>query len=91
MRKLSDRWYKEDRERYKGEELKQEKENTLKALYSSTVMTRRLKRILEEEIELTYLKEEDYENPAWERIALAAAAERKAYKRVLNILPSKED
>lgn len=91
MHKLNDRWFKEDRDRYKGEELKKEKEQSDKALRNSTLLSRRLARILSEDIEATYLPEEDYEHPAWERRTLAAAAERKALKRVLKLLPSKED
>ena len=91
MRKLNDRWFKEDRGKYKGEELKKEKEATDKAVLNSTVALSRLARMLKEDIELTYEVEEDYDNPAWERRVLAAAAERKALKRVLNLLPSKGD
>lgn len=91
MRKLSDRWFKEDRQKYKGEELRKEKEATEKAIRNSSIVLSRLTRMLKEDIETTYDVEEDFENPAWERLVLAAAAERKALKRVLKLLPSKED
>ena len=87
---MDTRWFKEDREKFKGKELAEEKKASEKALRGSTLMIRRLKRILEDEINATYLDEEAYEHPAWERKVLAAAAERKAYRQVLNLLPSKE-
>lgn len=88
MHKLSDRWFKEDRELYKGPELKEQKAESEKAIRNSTILIRRLRAMLEEDIEKTYLSEEQFDNPAWERIVLAAAAERKALRRVLNLLPS---
>ena len=88
---VDNRWYKEDRDQYKGEELKKQKEESEKALRNSTLIIRRLSRILEEEIQKTYLEEEEYTHQAWERVVLASAAKRKAYKQVLNLLPSKKD
>ena len=57
---INSRWYKEDRTQPKGE-IQKAKDETAKALRNSTLITRRLKRILDEEIKKTYLKEEAYE------------------------------
>ena len=85
-RKLNDRWFKEDRE-YKGEELKEQKAETTKALLNSTFIVRRLIRILEEDLEKTLAVEEDFDDPAWERKTIAAASERKTLRRVIKLLP----
>jgi hypothetical protein len=87
MRKLSDRWFKEDREQYKGEELKKQKEESDKALRNSSLLTRRLKRMLEEDLEATSRVEEDFDDPAWERKTIAAASERKTLRRIMELLP----
>jgi len=85
-KKLSDRWFKEDRE-YKGEKLRAQKAESNKALLNSTFIVRRLKRILEEDLEKTLAVEEDFDDPAWERKTIAAAAERKTLRRVIKLLP----
>lgn len=85
--KLQNLWFEEDREQYQGEELKQQMEQTEKSIRAATVMTRLLKRQIEKDIEKTYAQEEDFENPAWERLTIAAAAERKVLRRYLKLLP----
>jgi hypothetical protein len=84
---INERWFKEDRELYTGEELDTQKEETEKAIKNSSLLSRRLKRILEEDIERTLATEENFDDPAWERKTIAAAAERKTLRRVINILP----
>ena len=88
---LSDRWFKEDRAKYKGAELRAQKEASTKAILAATLVHRRLRAMLEEDIEKTYLEEEDYQSEAWERKVLAAAAKRQALKQVLKLLPQVKD
>lgn len=88
---MDTRWYKEDREQYPRSEVKEQIEKTEQALRNSTLLTRRLTRILEEDIEKTYLVEEDFDDPAWQRKTIAAAAERKTLRRIMKLLDFKED
>lgn len=91
MELVDTRWYKEDREQYPRSEVKEQIEKTEQALRNSTLLTRRLTRILEEDIEKTYLVEEDFDDPAWQRKTIAAAAERKTLRRIMKLLDFKED
>lgn len=84
---LNERWFKEDRELYSGPELQEQKEESEKALKNSSLLSRRLKRILQEDIESTLAVEENFDDPAWERKTIAAAAERKTLRRVMKLLP----
>lgn len=84
---LNDRWFKEDRELYRGEELKEQVQESEKALRNSSLFSRRLKRMLEEDLEKAYIVEEDFENPAWQLKTIAAAAERKVLRRIIKLLP----
>ncbi len=86
-RKLDSRWFKEDREQHKGEALAEAKEKSDKALRNSTLLIRRLKQILEEDIDKTFEIEENFDDPAWERKTIAAASERKTLRRVMKLLP----
>lgn len=88
---MDTRWYKEDREQYPRSEVKEQIEKTEQALRNSTLLTRRLTRILEEDIEKTYLVEEDFDDPAWQRKTIAAAAERRTLRRIMKLLDFKED
>jgi len=87
MPKLDLRWYKEDRDKYSGDELVEQMAESEKAINNSTIVTRRLKDLLEEDIRKTYLVEESLDNPAWERLTIAAAAERKVLRRIIKLLP----
>jgi len=87
LSKLQSLWFEEDRAKYKGEELKEQMEATEKAVRANTVVTSRLRNIIEKDIEATYSVEEDFEDPAWQRKTIAAAAERKVLRRYLKLLP----
>jgi phage gpG-like protein len=87
MRKLDTRWFKEDRVAGDPELSREQTESTAKALANSTLLIRRLTRILEEDIEKTIRQEEDFDDPAWERKTIAAAAERKTLRRIIELLP----
>ena len=80
-------WFKEDREQYKGRERDEQIEKSKEALLNSTFIVRRLKQILEDDLDKTFLVEEDFDNPAWERNTIAAAAERKVLRRIIRLLP----
>ncbi len=85
--KLKQEWFEEDRVSYKGQELKEQMDKSEKAIRASTLLTRRLRAMIEKDIEKTYSIEEDFTNPAWERLTIAAAAERKVLRRYLKLLP----
>ena len=87
MRKLDSRWFKEDRVPGDPDLTKEQTESTAKVLANSTILARRLKRIIDEDIEKTYSVEEDFDDPAWERKVIAAAAERKTLRRLKDLLP----
>lgn len=87
MNKLDSRWYKEDRKAFKGDALVAQMKETEEALRNSTLLVRILSDILNEDLEKTFLVEEDFDNPAWERKTIAAAAERKVLRRIIKILP----
>jgi hypothetical protein len=85
--KLDARWFKEDRVPGDPELTRQQTEASDKALRNSTLLTRRLTQILEEEVAKTYLEEEAYEKPEWERIVLASASRRKTLHEIIKLLP----
>ena len=87
QRGLSDRWYKEDRASFKGEALREQIVKTEEALRNSSLIVRLLKGILNEDLEKAFLVEEDFEDPAWQRKTIAAAAERKVLRRIIKLLP----
>ena len=88
---MDSRWFKEDRTEYPRSEQQEQIEKSEKALRNSTLMRRRLTQILEEDIEKTYSVEEDFDDPAWQRKTIAAAAERKTLRRIMKLLDFKED
>ena len=88
---MDSRWFKEDRDQYPRSEQKEQIEKSEKALRNSTLLRRRLQDILTEDLQRTYLVEEAFDDPAWERKTIAAAAERKTIRRYLKLLDFKED
>ena len=84
---MDNRWFKEDRENYKGEELKEQMEKSTKALKNSTLFSRRLVQILEEELEAAYKSDEDFSKPEWKTQAIASAATRKTLRKIIKLLP----
>lgn len=87
---MDTRWFKEDRENYPRSEQREQINKSKEALLNSTLLRRRLTNILEEDLNNSYLQEEDYENAAWERLVIAAAAERKVLRRIIKLLDFKE-
>lgn len=83
---MDSRWFKEDRKLPKGEQAKAIEESK-KALQNSTFLSRRLKAILEEEVEKTYSNEEDYMGPGWKRKILANANRRWTLQEIIKLLP----
>jgi len=83
---MDSRWFKEDRALPANEQQKAVEESK-KALTNSTLLIRRLKQILEDEIALTYRLDENFDEPMWERKAIANAATRKALRNIIKILP----
>jgi hypothetical protein len=88
---LDVKWFKEDREKYPRSEQPEQVKKTETALRNSTLIVRRLTRILEEDMAKTYLVEEDFDDPAWQRKTIAAAAERNTLRRIIKLLDFKED
>ncbi len=83
---MDSRWFSEDRKLPRGER-EQAIAESKKALANSTLLIRRLKQILEAEIEKTYASEEDYEGITWERKVLTMFAKRSTLKEVIHLLP----
>lgn len=83
---MDTRWFMEDRQLPK-EEQEDAKAATEKALKNSTLLSRRLARILNDEVTKTYLKEEDYEGEGWKRKVLSNSARRKAFNEIIKLLP----
>lgn len=83
---MDSRWFVEDR---KGppDEIAESIEKSTIALKNSTLLTRRLKVILETEIDATNRKDEDFSNPTWEREAIANISRRKALREIIKLLP----
>lgn len=86
MAPIDSRWFAEDRKLPKSEQRKAI-EDSKEAIKSSTLITRRLKSILQDEVEKTYTREEDYEGEGWERKVLAQVARRKTLKEIIALLP----
>lgn len=88
---MDSRWFKEDRTQYPRSEQQEQVKKSEEALRNSSLMQRRLLAILNEDLEKTYMVEEDFSDPAWERKTIAAAAERKVLRRYIKLLDFKED
>lgn len=86
-RKLDSRWFQEDRVAGDAPLTKKQTAESDQIIRNSTIISRRLSRMIKEDIEKTYEVEEDFDNPAWERKTIAAAAERKVLRRYLKLLP----
>ena len=83
---MDTRWFKEDRKLPASERdaaITQSKQ----ALQSSNFLVRRLTKILEDEINKTYTKEEDYEGIDWSRIVFGQFQRRKVLKEIIKLLP----
>lgn len=84
--KLDQRWFKEDRALPKDEQQKA-KEQSEVAIRNSTLMSRRLKAILEEEYEKCIRIEDDFQSPGWKKRIVALNARRKTLREIAGILP----
>ncbi len=88
MNKLDSRWFKEDREAEgTRDELAVKIKESDKALRNSTLMSRRLKAILEEEYTKCITIEDDFQSPGWKKRILATNARRRTLRDILQILP----
>lgn len=85
-RRFDARWFVEDRVAGDPTLSKEQSAETSKLIANSTVIRERLARMINEDIEKTYEVEEDFDNPAWERKTIAAAAERNVLRRYLKLL-----
>ena len=85
-KKLNPLWFAEDRELPKEQQAEAKEQSDI-ALRNSTLFNRRLRKILKDKLEETYLAEEKYEEPNWERIALASASRRKTLREIIDLLP----
>ena len=83
---MDSRWFKEDRKLPRSEQDKAVKESK-KALENSTLITRRLKDILEEEVAKTITTEESYEGKGWAVKVQRLFARRQTLKEIIKILP----
>jgi hypothetical protein len=83
---IDSRWFAEDR-KLPAHEQKEAIEKSKKALKRSTLLVRRLKAILDEEIEKTYTREEQYTEADWDRVIYGMFQRRKTLKEIIKLLP----
>lgn len=83
---MDSRWFLEDRKLPRDQQAKA-KQETEKALKTATILTRRLVRILEEEVAKTIVTEEEYEGAGWKRKILRAATRRATLREIIKLLP----
>jgi hypothetical protein len=82
---MDSKWFAEDRKLPK-EEQKEAIEKSKEALRNSTIFRRRLEGILKEELEKSYLKEEDFEQDNWERIHISEVSNRKTLRKIIKLI-----
>lgn len=87
---MDGKWFVEERKLPKEEQAKEKKEIE-KILRNSTIIRNRLLRMLQEDMDKTYEVEENFDDPAWERKTIAAAAERKTIRRYIKLLNWRHD
>ena len=78
-------WFKEERKLPKHEQA-EAKEEIEKIIRNSSIVRDRLLRMMTEDLEKTYEVEENFDDPAWERKTIAAAAERSVLRRYIKTL-----
>lgn len=84
---MDSRWFLEDREKTSDRnEQAEAKRESEKALKNSTLFKRRLKAILELEMEQSLKYEEDFENPNWERIHVSEISRRKTLRQIIKLI-----
>ena len=83
---MDSRWFSEDRKLPK-DDIKDAIEESTKALKASTLLSRRLTAILEEEVEKTYTREEQYTDADWDRVVFGLFQRRKTLKEIIKLLP----
>jgi hypothetical protein len=84
--KLDTRWFKEDRVPGDATLTKEQSQQTEDVIRNSSIIRERLIRIIEEDIAKTFEVEENFDDPAWKRKTIAAAAERKTLRRYHKLL-----
>lgn len=86
-RNLDNRWFKEDRVVGDKDLTKQQTQDTDKALRNSTLIARRLTRIIEEMIDESNRADEDFSQPNWELHNVANISRRKTLREIIKLLP----
>lgn len=82
---MNSKWFTEDRQLPAVEQAEAIQESK-KALKNSTLLTRRLRRILEELSEKSCKDDEDFSKPNWELEHVANISRRKTLKEILTML-----
>ena len=82
---MDTRWFKEDRALPVSEQ-NEAIEESRKALKNSTLLNRRLSRILEEMIQKSHTDDEDFSKPNWQLEHVANISKRKVLLEILNLL-----
>lgn len=87
---MNSKWFVEDRALpavEQGEAIEQ----TKKALMNSTLISRRLTRILDEMIQSCYRDDEDFDKPNWELKHVSNISRRKTLKEIKTLLQFKKE
>jgi hypothetical protein len=82
-------WFVEDRAEGSSEEQHKAIEETKKALKNSTILTKRLDRILDAKLKKAYVDDEDFKQDDWRLNAIANASRRKTLREVKKLLDFK--
>jgi hypothetical protein len=82
---MDSRWFKEDRRLPRGEQPKAIEESE-KAIRNSTIVLRRLREVLEDSIEATYVNDEDFSSGNYAVRVASNAGKRKAFREILNLV-----
>lgn len=82
---MDTRWFKEDRALPVSEQ-NEAIEESRKALKNSTLITRRLTRILDDMIEKSYIDDGDFSKPNWQLEHVAEISKRKVLLEITKLL-----
>ncbi len=85
---MDSRWFKEDRA-LPADERHEAQEESIKALKNSTLITRRLKRILGEMLQEADKSDEDFSKPNWKSEAIANISRRKTLNDIIKLIEMK--
>lgn len=85
---MDSRWFREDRA-LPNEEREKAIQESKKALANSTLFRRRLDAILDEMLDISFRKEENFDDPNWERNHVSEISRRKTLRELKKLIDFK--